>query len=70
MDLTKTLQTLYTDREKLKNMIASFEGLRASPSGIPENRRRSGRKSMAAGERRQVSERMKKYWARRKLQEE
>jgi hypothetical protein len=70
MDLTKTLQSLYTEREKLKSMIASFEGLRASPSDIGGNRRRSGRKSMGAGERQQVSERMKKYWERRKSQEE
>jgi hypothetical protein len=69
MDLTKTLQSLYTEREKLKSMIAAFEGLRASPSGTPGHRRRSGRKSMAAGERQQVSERMKKYWERRKSQE-
>jgi hypothetical protein len=70
MDLTKTLQSLYTEREKLKGMIASFEGLQASPSGTRGYQRRSGRKSMGAGERQQVSERMKKYWARRKLREE
>jgi hypothetical protein len=70
MDLTKTIQSLYTEREKLKSMIASVEGLQASPSGTRGNRRRSGRKSMGARERQQVSERMKKYWAGRKLQEE
>jgi hypothetical protein len=69
MDLTKTLQSLYTEREKLKGMIESVEGLQASPSGIRGNQRRSGRRSMSAGERQQMSERMKQYWVRRKLQE-
>ena len=64
MDLTKTLQGLHVERERLQSMIASFEKL-AALSGTGD-RKRPGRKSMGAKERQEVSERMKKYWASRR----
>jgi hypothetical protein len=70
MDLTKTLQTLYAEKERVERMIESLEDLQAALSGTRRNQKRPGRKSMGASERRQVAERMKKYWARRKSLEE
>jgi DNA invertase Pin-like site-specific DNA recombinase len=70
MDLYRTIQDLYEEKEKLERVISSLEELQrtAALAGAPlppANRR--GRKSMAPEERREVSERMKRYWdARRK----
>jgi hypothetical protein len=69
MDLTKTIQDLYAEKEKLERVIASLEELQraaqANPAP-PDRSRRRGRKSMGAEERQEVSERMKKYWASRR----
>jgi len=69
MDLTKTIQDLYAEKEKLERVIASLEDLQrtaqASPAA-PDRSKRRGRKSMGAEERQEVSERMKKYWASRR----
>ena len=64
MDLQKLLQECYRQREILGRAIAMLEELAKPDSGPPRSRR--GRKSMGEEERRQVSERMKKYWAGRK----
>jgi hypothetical protein len=70
MDLYRTIQDLYEEKEKLERVIASLEELQrtASLAGAPlPLTKRRGRKSMAPNERREVSERMKRYWdARRK----
>jgi hypothetical protein len=69
MDLHKTIQDLYAEKEKLERVIASLEELqRASDANpmIPGGGKRRGRKSMGAQERQDVSERMKKYWASRR----
>lgn len=69
MDIDKTLAQLREERACLIAIIEQLESLdfqngRPNP---PASRR--GRKSMGAAERREVSERMKKYWAsRRKMQ--
>ena len=72
MDLTKTIQDLYAEKEKLERVIASLEELQraaqANPAP-PDRSRRRGRKSMGAEERQEVSERMKKYWASRRKPE-
>lgn len=70
MDLYKAIQDLYAEKEKLERVIASLEELqRAAGGGIPpqpHSGKRRGRKSMGAEERQEVSERMKKYWAKRR----
>ena len=66
MDLRKTIQDLYAEKEKLEQVIASLEELQrnATPVGrLHAAGKRRGRKSMGAQERLDVSERMKKYWA-------
>ena len=68
MDLQKTLQELYAEREKLERAIASLEELQRTGAlpgtALPGKRR--GRKSMDPAERLEVSARMKNYWASRR----
>ena len=66
MDLTKTIEELRRDKERLERVIASLEELKA-PVAEAETpvRKRRGRKSMSPEERREASARMKKYWAGR-----
>jgi hypothetical protein len=68
VDLYKTIKTLHEERQRLTKLIESLQHLEIS-GGAPARRkapRRRGRKSMTAAERKQVSERMKKYWAARR----
>jgi hypothetical protein len=64
MDLYGVIRALYAEKDKLDRTIAALEEL-PNPSAGGSARRR-GRKSMSAEERREVSERMKKYWANRR----
>jgi hypothetical protein len=69
MDLYKAIQDLYAEKEKLEQVIASLEELQragGAPPKLPRTGSRRGRKTMDAGERQEVSERMKKYWADRR----
>jgi len=70
MDLSQLIQHLYAEKEKIKRAIASIEELQRAAgddiSPAPAVTKRRGRKSMDAGERLVVSERMKKYWAGRR----
>jgi hypothetical protein len=69
MDLTKTIQDLYAEKEKLERVIASLEELQRAAdanSHVISRPTRRGRKSMGSQERQEVSERMKKYWASRR----
>ena len=73
MDLYKAIRELYAEKKRLEEAIASLEELVATKSGAAElelegrqRRNRRGRKSMPPDERREVSERMKKYWAQRR----
>jgi len=68
IDLRKVLKDLYTQRERLEHVITSLEALQqGSIAGLPtEKKSNRGRKSMGAEERREVSERMRKYWAARR----
>ncbi len=69
MDLYKAIQELYAEKEKLERVIASLEELQrtgGADTALPKAGKRRGRKSMSARERREVSERMKKYWAGRR----
>jgi hypothetical protein len=65
MDLYKTIQQLYEEKERLERVIASLEELQRTAGAVPippQASKRRGRKSMTATERQEVSERMKKYW--------
>jgi hypothetical protein len=69
MDLHKTIQDLYAEKEKLERVIASLEELQraaAANAHVMGSSKRRGRKSMSSQERKEVSERMKKYWANRR----
>jgi hypothetical protein len=65
VDLYKTIRVLHEERERLDRLIASLEELKTTGAVEPKPRRR-GRKGMSAEERRQVSERMRNYWAQRR----
>ena len=65
MDLTKALAALRLEKERVERAIALLEELQSGSELSPESpssSKRPGRKSMDAEERRQVSERMLKYW--------
>ena len=69
MDLYKAIQNLYAEKEKLEHVIASLEELQrtaGTPPGVPIPGKRRGRKSMSSKERKEVSERMKRYWESRR----
>jgi len=69
MDLYKVIQDLYAEKERLERVIASLEELHKTGSALPPAPKpagRRGRKSMSSGERKEVSERMKKYWENRR----
>jgi hypothetical protein len=63
MDFTKTIQGLRQEKEQLDRVIASLEGLQGGMTGAAPEKGRRGRKFLSAEERREVSARMKKYWA-------
>jgi hypothetical protein len=62
MDLTETIEELRRDKERLERVIASLEELQTAMTGSPQGKRR-GRRGMSPEERREASERMKRYWA-------
>ena len=68
IDLRKILKDLYTQRERLEHVITSLEALQqgSAPGLPPQKKTNRGRKSMGAEERREVSERMRKYWSARR----
>jgi hypothetical protein len=69
MDLYKAIQNLYAEKEKLEHVIASLEELQRTSGtvpAVPKIGKRRGRKSMNTTERKEVSERMKKYWESRR----
>ena len=69
VDVKELIRELYTQKERLVRAIALLEELAVYRQGVPlagEPSERRGRKSMGAEERREVSQRMKKYWAARR----
>ena len=73
MNVEELIRDLYSQKERLVRAIALLEELavyRQGPSPFIERTERRGRKSMGADERREVSQRMKKYWAARRKQQE
>jgi len=68
MDLTKTIEELLREKEKLERVIASLEELHGNVTdGVPQPKRQ-GRKFMSLEERREVSARMTRYWKDRRNQ--
>lgn len=63
LDLQAMIRGLRQEKEKLERIIA---GLEAMQNGTPAPRfeRRGRKKGMSEEERREVSERMRKYWER------
>ena len=71
MNINKVIHELYEEKRRLDRVIASLEEMErtATIPGIALPEKRRGRKSMDPQARREVSERMKRYWeARRKQQ--
>jgi hypothetical protein len=66
MDLSKTIAELYEEKSRLDRVIASLEQLGVNPFPVSIAATRRGRKFMSPEERREVSERMRRYWAERK----
>ena len=64
MDLQAIINALRSDLEKLEGVIAALERLQGVINSAPKSRR--GRESMGAEERKAVSERMKRPWAKRR----
>ncbi len=71
MDLAKTIQELYAQKRHIDRAIAALEELHRSGGSGPEvqtllKKGRRGRTFMGPEERREVSKRMKAYWAARR----
>ena len=67
-DLYRIIRELVDERDKLDRIITSLEQmiLSGEASGPTPKLKRRGRKSMDSAARKQVSERMKRYWAKRR----
>ena len=67
MDLDGTLRELRFRRDRLAAVIEQLEALNGSGDvNAPVRRSTRGRKFVGAAERREIAERMKKYWANRR----
>jgi hypothetical protein len=67
VDWYAAIRELHEEKKRLDRLIAALEAVEKgasseSASSLP----RRGRKTMSAEERKQVSERMKRYWAGRR----
>jgi hypothetical protein len=69
MDLSDAIQKLYSEKERLLRVISALEALQQGSQleSVTVQRSRRGRKSMDSEERQEVSLRMKKYWANRRM---
>jgi hypothetical protein len=67
MDLYRIIHELVEERDRLQRIIESLEGMNSTARPqAPSTGSRRGRKSMDSAAREEVSERMKRYWARRR----
>lgn len=68
MDLYRIIEDLVAERNRVQKIIESLEVMAITPDAIPSRKavRKRGRKSMDGAARREVSERMKLYWAKRR----
>lgn len=75
MDLYKAIRELVEERKRIDRIIASLEAM-AAKGNIPGQKverkpgKRRGRKSMGTEERKQVSERMARYWAQKRAEKQ
>ena len=67
MDLNSVIRELCAEKSRIDRTIATLEKLLAGHNGVvtADDRDPRGRKSMSPEERREVSQRMKRYWAQR-----
>jgi len=66
MNIHQAIKNLLAEKERLDRAIAHLEGMQKQRvDGAPTQKRR-GRKTMDAQARREVSERMKRYWEERR----
>jgi hypothetical protein len=76
VDLYKAIRELVNEKKRIDRIIASLEamqkkGIVAAPGKAVAKKtvaKRRGRKNMSPEERRQVSERMARYWAAKRLE--
>jgi hypothetical protein len=69
MELGDVIQQLQAEKQRIERAIALLEQLhRNQGNSKAVARKRRGRKSMGSEERREVSARMKRYWASRRQQ--
>jgi hypothetical protein len=64
MDYLAAIRFLEVEKQRLDKAIATLEALLHDNSPAPVSRR--GRKTMPESERKEVSERMRRYWASRR----
>jgi hypothetical protein len=67
-DLYRIIRELVDERDKLDRIITSMEEMILSGDASEPVMKRRGRKSMDPAARKQVSERMKRYWAKRRTE--
>jgi hypothetical protein len=65
MDLYRIIQELVQERNRIQRIIDSLENA-GTGKRPPVPRKRRGRKTMDRAAREEVSERMKRYWAKRR----
>ena len=75
MDLYKAIRELVEEKKRIDRIIASLEAMLARGNVGPQGKaatkdppKRRGRKSMSPEERREVSERMARYWAEKRAE--
>jgi hypothetical protein len=66
MDIQETILVLKIERDKVVRAIAALEEYLLTGGDPAQLPKRRGRKSMPPEERAEVSERMRKYWAKRR----
>jgi hypothetical protein len=70
MDLYRIIRELVQERDRLQRIIDSLEEMKPDArTSVRQNvGKRRGRKSMDIAGREEVSDRMKRYWARRRVE--
>ena len=66
MDFNRILAQLHTERDRVQRAITTLEWLLPDSSRPAPERSTRGRKSMGAEERKEVGERIKAYWAKKR----
>ena len=66
MDLYRIINELIAERDRLARIIQSLEAMEAAGPPAKHPPRKRGRKFMDSAARREVSERMKRYWAEKR----